>query len=196
MEKEWFYRSGQNQDGPVSTDEIRRLIGQGIISLDDFVWKSGFPDWIRAREAKEILGDSILPPPFKTPGSSDIPEERRAGIKVAASLMFVMALLWLLISTLQMLASIEDETGLVAFDAAWNLVWAVALFAIGVGLWKQRTWAFNWAIGSAVLGIIWYAIQYFNGTSIMLFFAVIEVAVLALLFINRRFFQEQKHLTN
>jgi uncharacterized membrane protein len=197
MGKEWYYRQGENQVGPITKEEISLLIGQGQLSLDDFVWKQGFPQWVKARDAQELFSNQTTPPPFSIPSVPPaIPEERRTGIRVAACLMFVVSTLWALITALQVFYAAVEESSSMAFDAAWNLIWTVASFAIGLGLWRQRHWAFRWGMTAAVIGVLWYGIAFFAGSTLMLFFAVIEVAVFILLFSNRRFFKEHEYLTS
>lgn len=195
MEKEWYYRERGNQIGPISKQEIGLLIGQGKLSLDDYVWKQGYHEWIKARDSKELFGNAATPPPF-TPElktTPNMPEGRRTGLRVAAVLMFVSAALWLLISLFQIFYVVSVESvGSVTFDAAWNLIWSVATIAIGSGLWKQRQWAFRWGMTSAVVGVIWYALSFLSGSTLMLFFIIIELAIGILLFTNREYFKEHE----
>ena len=42
---EWYYHYQGNENGPVSEDEIRRLLAEGMLSASDSGWKEGMPDW-------------------------------------------------------------------------------------------------------------------------------------------------------
>ncbi|MGG1249884.1 DUF4339 domain-containing protein [Brevibacillus agri] len=198
MTKDWYYRTGDTQFGPVAKEELTLMLGQGKISLDDYVWKQGYETWIKARDAKDLFGNVAPPPPFipevKVPS---IPEGRRTGLKVASVLMIVSAAIWAMITISQILyLAFEGANGILAFDAAWNLVWTVASLAIGIGIWKQRHWAYKWGITSSVIGVLWYGTAFFNGVSAMLFFAIIEVAIGVVLFANREYFNEKAVVTS
>jgi uncharacterized membrane protein len=42
---EWYYEKEGAQSGPVSEDELKRLIDSGDISSQNLVWKEGMSDW-------------------------------------------------------------------------------------------------------------------------------------------------------
>jgi len=42
---EWYYHYQGNEQGPVSEDEIKRLIAEGMLSATDSGWKEGMSDW-------------------------------------------------------------------------------------------------------------------------------------------------------
>ncbi|MGE0606185.1 MAG: DUF4339 domain-containing protein [Pirellulales bacterium] len=45
---EWYYASGQQQQGPVSKEELQRLLSIGQIPPQTLVWNSALPDWQQA----------------------------------------------------------------------------------------------------------------------------------------------------
>jgi len=51
---EWFYARGDMQRGPVTEDELRRLIKDGTISAETRVWKDGMGDWLPVSEISEL----------------------------------------------------------------------------------------------------------------------------------------------
>jgi len=42
---EWYYATGQQQQGPVSDEELARLVAAGTVKADTLVWHSGMGDW-------------------------------------------------------------------------------------------------------------------------------------------------------
>ena len=51
---QWFYAHGDQQLGPVSDAEIKRLVGDGSIRPQDEVWCEGMPDWKPAGEVRTV----------------------------------------------------------------------------------------------------------------------------------------------
>lgn len=56
----WFYARDQQQYGPVSEEELRRLLQRGELSTEDLVWREGMPEWIPASSVAELA--TPLPP--------------------------------------------------------------------------------------------------------------------------------------
>jgi len=44
----WFYMRGDQQQGPVTLDDLRRLLAQGELSGSDLAWSAGMPQWMMA----------------------------------------------------------------------------------------------------------------------------------------------------
>lgn len=51
---EWYYGKGGQKFGPVSQGDIQNLIVTGQLSAEDFVWRAGFDNWIKAGTAPEF----------------------------------------------------------------------------------------------------------------------------------------------
>lgn len=60
MNTEWHYIIDGEQVGPVSTEDLRTLIADGILFPTDLVWSEGMPDWT---EASRVPGLYSKPPP-------------------------------------------------------------------------------------------------------------------------------------
>ncbi len=43
---EWYYAKGDEQRGPVSENVLIKLVQQGVIRADTFVWNTSMPDWL------------------------------------------------------------------------------------------------------------------------------------------------------
>ncbi len=65
MENKWFYEDKGQRKGPVSEDELIKLIKSSIISHGSSVWKEGFPDWLKVENTDlRIYLDNSSPPPL------------------------------------------------------------------------------------------------------------------------------------
>ena len=64
--KIWHYTIGDDQFGPVSPEELKKLADAGKVKPTDQVWKEGMGDWMPAREMKGLFND----------GSGAVPEIR------------------------------------------------------------------------------------------------------------------------
>ena len=61
----WFYEKNGQRQGPVSGDEVQKLIKSGVISRSTAVWTQGFTEWILMDETDLIQYiDSSTPPPI------------------------------------------------------------------------------------------------------------------------------------
>ena len=63
--KPWFYATGGQQNGPVSQEELIRLVGIGTVKATDLVWCEGMPNWIPAGEVEALAP----PPPVREPAA-------------------------------------------------------------------------------------------------------------------------------
>lgn len=69
MKDSWFFRRDDGeQQGPLSTDEIRSMLDRGELEPGDWVWSEGMADWRRVDQVPE-LG----PAPAGSPPSADTP---------------------------------------------------------------------------------------------------------------------------
>lgn len=84
MSKEWFVRRGEIERGPLSSQELKRLVEKGTIVATDMIRKSDQPEW---REAGVVRGlfpaESVArpaPPPLPSP-AIDQPQQSEASPK-------------------------------------------------------------------------------------------------------------------
>lgn len=57
--EQWYYAKGGQQQGPVSLEELRRLIGEGAINpATDLVWNPSMTDWCPAAEIPVLMGEA------------------------------------------------------------------------------------------------------------------------------------------
>ncbi len=55
--KEWYCEVNGEQRGPLSHSEVRRLILDGVLMLDNLVWREGFSDWLPVESVSELSSD-------------------------------------------------------------------------------------------------------------------------------------------
>ena len=56
----WYYTKGGRQTGPMSEDDLRRLVAKGDVEADDLIWRDGMGNWLPVRNVPEFGGS---PPP-------------------------------------------------------------------------------------------------------------------------------------
>lgn len=71
---EWFYARGDMQRGPVTEDELKDLIRDGIISSETRVWREGMSDWLPLSEVAELADRYLKKNSAETTESTDLPE--------------------------------------------------------------------------------------------------------------------------
>jgi len=71
---QWFYAINGQQRGPVSEEEIKALIAQGIVKPSDFVWSDGMQNWSNVLSIfPENFQQQSPPPPGAVQGYSPVP---------------------------------------------------------------------------------------------------------------------------
>lgn len=51
---QWYYVEGTERIGPLNQDVIEEYLAQGTITLDTYVWRKGFPNWVKAKDIEEL----------------------------------------------------------------------------------------------------------------------------------------------
>ena len=59
-EQLWFYAKNDEQLGPVSTAELKKLAGAGELAPDDLVWREGLDDWSPASKLKGLFPETKI----------------------------------------------------------------------------------------------------------------------------------------
>jgi uncharacterized protein DUF4339 len=57
----WHYTVGEEQYGPVTLLELRKLVVSGEVMETDLVWKEGLPDWTAVADIGELRMASTIP---------------------------------------------------------------------------------------------------------------------------------------
>jgi hypothetical protein len=67
MTSGWWYVSNNQRKGPIDEEELRRLLIDGTLSPNSFVWKEGMEKWQPAQQIDELTSVlSSLPPEIPT----------------------------------------------------------------------------------------------------------------------------------
>ncbi len=74
---DWYYAAGQQQQGPVSKEELQRLLSSGQLSPQSLVWNSTLPDWQPAEKIPGLVpaggtlgGFAVSSPGLPSPSAS------------------------------------------------------------------------------------------------------------------------------
>jgi len=69
---QWFYEAAGTRLGPVSDEEMKRLVRSNTVGYGTAVWRQGFADWVLCEqsELKEQL--VATPPPLKKEALLDV----------------------------------------------------------------------------------------------------------------------------
>ena len=60
----WYYELGGERKGPVSTDEIRKLLDSNTLTRNSLLWQKGLSDWVPAAQTS-FIEDIDNPPPLR-----------------------------------------------------------------------------------------------------------------------------------
>ncbi|MFO0969037.1 MAG: GYF domain-containing protein [Gemmataceae bacterium] len=63
MDQWYFALEGQQPQGPVSLDDLRRMVDAGRLTDRDVVWRSGSPEWLPVARTPELANGRGAPPP-------------------------------------------------------------------------------------------------------------------------------------
>ncbi|MFT5528198.1 MAG: RsiW-degrading membrane proteinase PrsW (M82 family) [Pirellulaceae bacterium] len=61
---DWYWSREDTQVGPCDLAEIRRLVGEGSIVADTFLWKEGVDDWFLASTVEDLFPQKQSSPPL------------------------------------------------------------------------------------------------------------------------------------
>ncbi len=80
-EIQWWYARGDEQSGPVSAAELRRLASTGALAPGDLVWREGLAEWAPAARLKGLFpeGPTAGAPAAATPAGAAVTGAAAAG---------------------------------------------------------------------------------------------------------------------
>jgi GYF domain 2 len=58
----WFVHINDEARGPFSIDVLRQALADGTLSKEDWVWREGLTDWIRAADEQAFIAPMTLDP--------------------------------------------------------------------------------------------------------------------------------------
>jgi hypothetical protein len=68
MSEQWFYSKGGQQQGPVSSQQLKQMAATGQLQPTDLVWKEGMEQWVAASSIKGLfVATTSTPPPPPPP---------------------------------------------------------------------------------------------------------------------------------
>lgn len=155
-QQNWFYLLNNQQVGPVSRDEITRLIAEQILTPDSYVWAEGMEDWQLIGQIPEFA--AIIPAGYKPP--------RPQSVTVLGILNIVFGGMSLMCSPLGIIGLIMPQPNspfqmtagmkLFAFTGyIFGFIFAVVLLVSGIGLLKLKSWARQAAYIYGWVAIVW-----------------------------------------
>ena len=60
MASEWYYLENNQQQGPVSSAQLKQLAADGRLQPDSLIWKEGLEDWVPASRVKGLFNESQI----------------------------------------------------------------------------------------------------------------------------------------
>ena len=75
-DKVWHYTVGDDQFGPVTSDELKKLAAAGKVNPTDQVWKEGMDDWMPANKMQGLFSGQSGDGPVIKEMPSDSPPRR------------------------------------------------------------------------------------------------------------------------
>lgn len=51
---QWYYVEGSERIGPMEQVALENLITQGTLNLESYVWRKGFPNWVKVKDIEEL----------------------------------------------------------------------------------------------------------------------------------------------
>ena len=155
-EHNWFYRKNEQQFGPVSRDEILRLLAQHELTADSYVWAEGMGNWQHIESIADLAA-------FIPAGQN---KSRPRSVTVLGILNIVFGGLSLLCSPLGIISLVipqpnnpfqmtpeMKQVSLIGYGIGF--VFAIILLASGIGLLNLKKWARQAAYIYAWVAIVW-----------------------------------------
>jgi hypothetical protein len=187
----WYYVKGENRFGPYTTTEFKEFAKQGKIDYYDYIWRDGLEEWIEANHVIGLFNTELIPPRTSSikPSWIQSKKQKTVGITIAAILMFITSIIWLLIGITQTTAS--DST--TSLTGLWNIGVAISFIVVGAGCLMLKRWGYRLGIGDASINAILFGYYFLaqNASIFNLFMIAIQTATIILLYVNKKQFDSQ-----
>lgn len=77
----WYYAANGQQVGPVTSSVLRQMLAAGHLTLDDQVWREGFPDWQAISTLPEFASPvPPVPQGYEVPAGASQPQYPTANV--------------------------------------------------------------------------------------------------------------------
>jgi hypothetical protein len=76
----WYYAQSEKSIGPLTFDELKKILSQDSNAADVLVWQQNFSQWVRAGQVPELVAHVAKPPPLP----ASLPQEPKATGKRSA----------------------------------------------------------------------------------------------------------------
>jgi hypothetical protein len=160
MDRKWFYLLENEQVGPVSREDLMRLLQEGTLTPDVYVWAEGLAQWQPASAIPELGGQAAAE------GQPAPKRIRPTPVTVFGILNIVFGSLGLLCTPLAIAAlwipqqpgAYQMGTAMMAYTIVGYIVGffcAILLLAAGIGLLYQKRWARQCSYGYGWFAIVW-----------------------------------------
>lgn len=81
MPSKWYYEKGGVRKGPVTSEDIRRMVANGTLLPTDLLWKEGMKDWMPAGKSSNLFpAADALPSPQATSPPGKQKARSRSGV--------------------------------------------------------------------------------------------------------------------
>jgi len=201
--KIWFFSKGNEKKGPFTATELKTFAQNGELDHYDYVWRVGLNNWILAHNVGNLFKDKSIPPPLSNQKpdwlTDNSKKEKSAGIIIAAIIFFLTVPFWITIAILQASYSTVSNDTFMGLLSIYNVFFAIASIAIGVGVLQLKKWGYRWGFNTAVINIIWFGYLYYStNTLIFLFLFLLELTIGILLYYNRHpfFYEAEEQIVN
>ncbi len=142
--KQWYYALNDEQKGPLTGEELKKLLTDGIITKDTMVWTDGLESWTAFRQIAElnIPSEQIAPAPSaETPsGEIVVGECFSGGLEIFKANWMNLLLIVVVLMGVSVIANLIPIVGAIAFfavhGALWVGTWVVALQIVDGGEFK------------------------------------------------------------
>ncbi|MBN2210239.1 MAG: RDD family protein [Sedimentisphaerales bacterium] len=69
----WYYLVGEQQVGPVSFEDIKTKVTEGVVAPESYVWREGYSDWVKAWQVQALFADGANPSGVNPPSMPGVP---------------------------------------------------------------------------------------------------------------------------
>ncbi len=69
----WLVHSAEGSCGPYTGDEMNEFFRTGVVTIDTYVWREGWPEWQALKDVPELLPPPPPPPPSLPPVPPPVP---------------------------------------------------------------------------------------------------------------------------